>query len=156
MNSQRITYRLTALILRAALVAALAGAVWVVYKRLPDNGPSSSLTSSGQTIIQIILQPPPDMGNAPRDIPVEISPVDIVAVRHEFFVEPRAGQRFDDFLRQRMNGRALINARLDKVSAVTKDDVQRVANKYLSETNRTIIITMPKAKAPGRTAATGQ
>jgi len=53
------------------------------------------------------------MGNNARDIPIEISPVDIVAVRHEFFVEPRAGQRFDEFLHQRMNGRNLINARLD-------------------------------------------
>lgn len=54
------------------------------------------------------------------------------------------------------NEPGLINTRLDKVSAVTKDDVQRVANKYLSETNRTIVITMPKAKAAGPTAATGQ
>ena len=54
------------------------------------------------------------------------------------------------------NNPGLINTRLDKVSAVTKDDVQRVANKYLRETNRTVVITMPKAKASGRTAATGQ
>jgi predicted Zn-dependent peptidase len=54
------------------------------------------------------------------------------------------------------NEPGLINTRLDKVSAVTKADVQRVANKYLNETNRTIIITMPKAKAAGATPATGQ
>lgn len=41
----------------------------------------------------------------------------------------------------------LINLRLDKVDAVTKADVQRVANKYLRDTNRTVVITMPKAKA---------
>lgn len=40
----------------------------------------------------------------------------------------------------------LINTRLDKISAVTRDDVKRVANKYLKPTNRTIVITMPKAK----------
>jgi len=39
----------------------------------------------------------------------------------------------------------LINTRLDKVAAVTKDDVLRVANKYLKETNRTVVITVPKA-----------
>jgi len=39
----------------------------------------------------------------------------------------------------------LINTRLDKVMAVTKEDVQRVANKYLVETNRTVVITIPKA-----------
>lgn len=40
----------------------------------------------------------------------------------------------------------LINTRLEKVAAVTKEDVQRVANKYLRDTNRTVIITLPKAK----------
>ena len=48
----------------------------------------------------------------------------------------------------------LINTRLDKVAAVTKEDVQRVANKYLRDTNRTVVITMPKAKP--RTTAAGQ
>ncbi|HEX6718455.1 MAG TPA: pitrilysin family protein [Pyrinomonadaceae bacterium] len=53
------------------------------------------------------------------------------------------------------NDPSLINTRLDKVAAVTKEDVQRVANKYLLDTNRTVVITMPKAKA-GATGATGQ
>jgi predicted Zn-dependent peptidase len=51
---------------------------------------------------------------------------------------------------------SLINARLEKVSAVTKEDVQRVANKYLVDTNRTVVITMPKAKAKATTGASGQ
>jgi predicted Zn-dependent peptidase len=46
----------------------------------------------------------------------------------------------------------LINTRLDKVSAVTKADVQRVANKYLTAANRTVVITMPKAKGPATAA----
>jgi zinc protease len=50
----------------------------------------------------------------------------------------------------------LINTRLDKVAAVTKEDVQRVANKYLVDTNRTVVITMPKAKAKSATGASGQ
>jgi len=112
-NSQKLSYRLLALSLRLALIIALAGAGWMVYKKLPNNGPSNFIGTSDQTTVQILLQPPPDMGKTARDIPVEISPVDIVAVRHEFFVEPRAGQRFDEFLHQRMNGRNLINARLD-------------------------------------------
>ncbi len=49
----------------------------------------------------------------------------------------------------------LINTRLDKVAAVTREDVQRVANKYLRDTNRTVITTTPKAK-PRAAAATGQ
>jgi len=50
----------------------------------------------------------------------------------------------------------LINERLNKVAAVTKEDVQRVANKYLVDTNRTAVITMPKAKAKPATGASGQ
>jgi predicted Zn-dependent peptidase len=41
----------------------------------------------------------------------------------------------------------LINTRVDKVNAVTKEDVLRVANKYLVQTNRTVVITVPKAGA---------
>ena len=41
----------------------------------------------------------------------------------------------------------LINTRLDKVMAVTKEDVMRVANKYLVPANRTVVITVPKAPA---------
>lgn len=42
----------------------------------------------------------------------------------------------------------LINTRLTKVDAVTKADVQRVANKYLVTNNRTVVVTIPKPKGP--------
>jgi zinc protease len=54
------------------------------------------------------------------------------------------------------NEPGLINNRLDKVAAVTKEDVQRVANKYLVNTNRTVVITMPQAKPRPATGSTGQ
>jgi zinc protease len=50
------------------------------------------------------------------------------------------------------NEPGLINMRLDKVNAVTKADVQRVANKYLTATNRTVVITLPKAKGAATAA----
>jgi zinc protease len=50
----------------------------------------------------------------------------------------------------------LINERLNKVAAVTKEDVQRVAKQYMVDTNRTVVITMPKAKAKPATGASGQ
>lgn len=51
------------------------------------------------------------------------------------------------------NDSNLINTRLDKVAAVTKEDVLRVANKYLAPTNRTVVVTNPKPKS---TPAAGQ
>ena len=54
------------------------------------------------------------------------------------------------------NEPGLINTRLDKVAAVTKEDVQRVANKYLVDTNRTVVVTLPKAKAKPATGSSGQ
>ncbi len=54
------------------------------------------------------------------------------------------------------NDPGLINTRLDKVAAVTKEDVQRVANKYLVDTNRTVVITMPKARPRPSTGSSGQ
>ncbi len=39
----------------------------------------------------------------------------------------------------------LINTRLDRLMAVTKEDVRRVAERYLRPDNRVIVITMPKA-----------
>jgi zinc protease len=47
----------------------------------------------------------------------------------------------------------LINTQFDKIQAVTKDDVQRIANKYLKTTNRTVGITVPQPKAPRVTAS---
>src|SRR5678816_63953 len=50
----------------------------------------------------------------------------------------------------------LINERLNKVAAVTKEDVQRVAKQYLVDTNRTVVITMPKAQAKPAAGASGK
>jgi zinc protease len=54
------------------------------------------------------------------------------------------------------NDPGLINTRLDKVAAVTKEDVQRVASKYFADTNRTVVVTMPKAKPQTATSASRQ
>jgi predicted Zn-dependent peptidase len=52
----------------------------------------------------------------------------------------------------RFNDPNLINTRLDRVNAVTRDDVQRVAKQYLQVKNRTVLTTTPAAAAPATTA----
>ncbi|MGH9753643.1 MAG: M16 family metallopeptidase [Blastocatellia bacterium] len=42
----------------------------------------------------------------------------------------------------------LINTWLDKIAACATEDLQRVANKYLRPTNRTVVITLPKSATP--------
>jgi predicted Zn-dependent peptidase len=44
----------------------------------------------------------------------------------------------------------LINTRLDRITAVTAADVQRVAVKYLTPENRTVVITAPKPAAAAK------
>jgi zinc protease len=50
------------------------------------------------------------------------------------------------------NDPSLINTQFEKIEAVTKDDVLRVAVKYLKPTNRTVGITLPQAKPSAGTA----
>lgn len=106
------TYRRAAIAsLQAALLIALGGAGWIIYRQLP-SGAAADRNSRATTTLQIVLRP--DTVNSALDVAVNLYQVDIVAVRHEFFTEQRAGKRFDDFLKERISGRAPINARLDK------------------------------------------
>jgi hypothetical protein len=98
--------------LRTALVVALAAAGWLVYRELPVTS-SQETSDRSTTNLQIVLRQSENGGPA-LDVPVSLYPVDVVAVRHEFFTEPRAGKRFEDFLKERMKGRSPVNTRLDK------------------------------------------
>lgn len=99
------------LVLRVALVVALGGAGWLIYRQLPAS--ATVIEDHRTTNLQIILHQP-DNGGPALDVQVSLFPVNVVAVRHEFFSEPRAGKRWDDFLKERMKGRSPINLRLDK------------------------------------------
>ena len=113
-KSTSIFYRLLTLALRAGLVVALFAAGWWVYRELPNQPAEVSQASDSETTLEIVLRQSPGIGAAALDIPVELYPVDIVAVRHEYFTERRAGKRFDDFLNERMKGRQTVTGRLDK------------------------------------------
>jgi hypothetical protein len=111
-RTETISYRFVTFVLRLGLVMGLVAAGWFVYNKLPHSGPGRNNNPPPGTSLQIVLQP--GIGGAALDIPIEIYPIDIIAVRHEYFAERRAGKRFEDFLKERMNGRTPINARLDK------------------------------------------
>jgi len=104
---------LAILVMRAGLVFILIGAGWLIYKRLPEDT-STINPGDGNTILQIVLGQAPEINSSNLDIAIDLYPVDIVAVSHEFFTERRPGKRFDDFLKERMNGRPQISGRLDK------------------------------------------
>ncbi len=113
MNPSGTFSRLTVLLLQAMLVAGLLFSGWWIYSKLPHRSNSDARASRNETTLQILLRPA-GINATSLDIPIELYPVDIVAVRHEYFTERRAGKRFDDFLNERMQGRRPVNAKLDK------------------------------------------
>lgn len=113
MKTAGIGYRLITAFLRVALVLGLFLSGWVIYSKLPHQSASESLRGNSQTTVQIVLVGETLSVSDAATVSVELYPFDIVAARHEYFTERRAGKRFDDFLNERMKGRAPIAARLD-------------------------------------------
>ena len=117
MKTTSISSSILTVVLRAALVVALISSGWLVYSKLPHESAIDKPATSPETTLQIVLRRPLGEGANALDIPVNLYPidiVDIVAARHEYFTERRAGKRLDDFLNERMKGRAPVAAKLDK------------------------------------------
>jgi hypothetical protein len=110
-------------VLRAALVLALVGAGWLIYRRLPheDATPTFSLGASRQTrdtLLRIVIsRADGDLGNNaqpnPAVIPVLLYSVDVAAAQREFYDERRPGTRFEDFIVRRMGTRQPVRTQLD-------------------------------------------
>jgi hypothetical protein len=113
-NTTSTSYRFLTALLRVALIIALVFSGWLIYSKLPHQTAETRQTKRGETTLQIVLRPSEGGGAEALDIPFDLYPFDIVAARHEFFTERRAGTRFDDFLKERMKGRTPITAKLDK------------------------------------------
>ena len=111
--TSKLLRRLLILGLQVVLLVLLVGAGWVIYRQLPASS-GDVRSSQGKTTLQILIRQTPESVGPALDVAVSLYPVDIIAVRHEFFTEPRAGKRFEDFLKERMKGRSPVNARLDK------------------------------------------
>jgi hypothetical protein len=99
--------------LRVALVAALFGAVWTIYRRLPQDADAGS-SASRQTTLRIILRRDALGDTQIADTPVELYSVDVAAARREFEDERRYGQRFEDFVTRRMGARQPVSTKLDR------------------------------------------
>ena len=107
--------------LRVALVLALFGAGWLIYRRLPhdDRAPTDSLGASRQTrdtLLRIIIPRGDAAGQNPDALaatPVQLYSIDVAAAQREFFDERRPGQRFEDFMVRRMGARQPIMTQLD-------------------------------------------
>lgn len=95
------------------MIFLLAGAGWLIYQRLPAND-SEVMSSHDRTTLQLVLREALENNALGLDVEVKLYPIDIVAVQHEFFSEPRAGKRFYDFFQDRMKGRSPVTTRLDK------------------------------------------
>ena len=115
MRADTFSYRSLTFLLQLGLVAALFSAGWFVYVRLPHSDVSVKKSSS-LTNVQIVLEP-----GVPStlDIAVELYPIDLVAARHEYFAERRAGKRFEEFLKERMRGRTPVSTKLDAQGQTT-------------------------------------
>lgn len=112
-NTSKLPRRLLIVGLQVVLLMLLVGAGWFIYRRLPASS-DDVRSAQGRTTLQIFIRQTPESAGPALDVVVNLYPVDIIAVRHEFFTEPRAGKRFEDFLKERMRGRSPVNAKLDK------------------------------------------
>ena len=111
------SYHLLTVLLRLALLAALFTSGWFIYSRLPHQAQSAPNNQGQPTTLEVVLRPPFDNGSTTLDIPIDIYPFDIIAARHEYFTERRAGKPFDEFLSERMKGRKPVAAKLDKTGS---------------------------------------
>ena len=120
MNTSGLAYQIAMAVLRIALVLALVGAVWNIYRRLPaDEYDAARNGVASTTALSIQLMPAPEDAGSSLGVQVELYPVDMAAVRREYASEPRPGLRFDDFLKRRMRGRTPVEAQLDQRGQAT-------------------------------------
>lgn len=109
-----VTFRgFVILVLQAGLVLFLVGGAWLIYQQLPASA-ADNVPDPRSTNLQIVIRQSPESAGAALDVPVRLFPIDIVAVRAEYFTEPRTGKRWDDFLKERMKGRSWVDTRLSK------------------------------------------
>ena len=114
--AQREGHGLAAVLVRAVLVAALAGGVWSVYRRLPqDEQGAFSDEQAAATNVRVVLRRASIKFPVPEGrVPLQLYPINLAAARSEFESEHRPGVRFEDFVVRQMGSRQPIKAELDE------------------------------------------
>jgi hypothetical protein len=119
-SSSASTHHWLVAVLRVALVVALAGAGWLVYRRLPLDAAAHNPGSARQTrdtLLRIVVLPRRGDGenddDANASTPVQLYSIDVAAAQREFLDERRPGQRFEDFIVRRMGARQPVRTQLD-------------------------------------------
>ena len=117
------TRRILVVVAGAALVAALGGAVWGVYRRLPGDERAGQLAARGRqrtTLLRLRLRREGvGFPVSTRKVPVQLYPINMTAARNEYDSEQRHGQRFEEFATRLMGGRQKIDAELDEGGEAT-------------------------------------
>jgi hypothetical protein len=117
-DGQSFTRRLAVALAGVALVAALGGAVWGVYRRLPEDERAAQRAprvAQRTSLLRVRLRR--DGIGFPvsaQKVPIQLYPINMAAARNEYDSEPRHGQRFEDFATRLMGGRQRIDAELDE------------------------------------------
>ncbi|HEV2800937.1 MAG TPA: hypothetical protein VGW12_10595 [Pyrinomonadaceae bacterium] len=122
MNDPGSAHRWLVAALRVALVFALVGAGWLIYRRLPANDAAQTLGAgehARETLLRIVLVPRPGSQGQNSDaaqatMPVQLYSIDVAAAQREFLDERRPGQRFEEFIVRRMGARQPIRTQLDE------------------------------------------
>ncbi len=116
------------MLLRGALVGALALAGWRLYRQLPvdDSGANAaaSARAARPTMLHIVMRSAGGNGDEETaaqtvGVPVQLYAVDVAAAQREFISERRPGMRFEDFVARRAQGRTSISTRLDREGRAT-------------------------------------
>lgn len=119
MNTRSPGYNIVVAVLRAALLVALVWAGWNIYHRLPDGRMDAAKDTESETTLLIVLRPSTRDTSAMVNVSVQLYPVDVSAVQREYGFEPRPGVRFEDFLKERMQGRSPVQAQLNERGQAT-------------------------------------
>jgi hypothetical protein len=112
-EGQNRTRKVAAALAGVALVAALGGAVWGVYRRLPVD--ERAAQRAARSVLRVRLRREGvGFPVSAKKVPVQLYPINMAAARNEYDSEPRHGQRFEEFANRLMGGRQRIDAELDE------------------------------------------